>query len=85
MFRQQSALQAQLEAYKRKVSKLESTKWLQEHRPSLNVNVAGANRFISAAIPELSKGQKQALRMVALRLLQIYLAALSTCRSCTTN
>ena len=74
-----STKQARLDAYKRKISKIESKKWLQEHRPSLSVDVAGANRFISAAIPELSKEQKQALRMVALRLLQIHLMALSIC------
>ena len=43
---------------------MESEKWLQEHRPSLSVDVASANRFISAAIPELTAEQKHALRMV---------------------
>ncbi|CAL5218730.1 g444 [Coccomyxa viridis] len=51
-----------LETYKKKVTKLESEKWLQEHRPSLSVDVASANRFISAAIPELTPEQKHALR-----------------------
>ncbi len=46
------------------MTKLESEKWLQEHRPSLSVDVASANRFISAAIPELTAEQKHALRLV---------------------
>lgn len=58
--------QARLETYKRKVAKVESEKWLQEHRPILSVDVAGANRFISAAIPELTQKQKEALRVVTL-------------------
>ena len=58
--------QARLETYKRKVAKVESEKWLQEHRPTLSVDVAGANRFISAAIPELTQKQKEALRVVTL-------------------
>ena len=61
-------MQARLELYKTKVTKMESEKWLQEHRPSLSINVAGANRFINAAIPELSQEQKQALRRVRLSL-----------------
>ena len=58
------ASQARLDLYKRKVAKVESEKWLQEHKPSLTVDVAGANRFISAAIPELRPEQKQALSKV---------------------
>ena len=58
------ASQARLDLYKRKVAKVESEKWLQEHKPSLTIDVAGANRFISAAIPELRPEQKQALSKV---------------------
>ena len=58
------ASQARLDLYKRKVAKVESEKWLQEHKPTLTVDVAGANRFISAAIPELRPRQKQALCQV---------------------
>ena len=62
-------LQDRLETYKMKVTKVESEKWLQEHRPSLSVDVASANRFISAAIPELTPEQKHALRVVRCNLL----------------
>ena len=65
-------LQARLVTYKEKVTKVESEKWLQEHRPTLSVDVAGANRFISAAIPELTSKQKHALRMVRSALLLRY-------------
>ncbi len=58
------ASQARLDLYKRKVAKVESEKWLQEHKPSLTIDVVGANRFISAAIPELRPEQKQALSKV---------------------
>ncbi len=65
-------LQDRLETYKKKVTKLESEKWLQEHRPSLSVDVASANRFISAAIPELTPEQKHALRQVRCTLARCY-------------
>ncbi|CAK0773731.1 hypothetical protein CVIRNUC_004096 [Coccomyxa viridis] len=57
--------EARLDLYKRKVAKVESEKWLQEHKPSLTIDVVGANRFISAAIPELRPEQKQALSKAA--------------------
>lgn len=72
MCKQVDTLQARLETYERKLTKVEREKWLQEHRPSLSVDVAGANRFISAAIPELTSKQKHALRVVSGALLLWY-------------
>jgi primosomal protein N' len=56
--------QERLQLYKKKVQKVESQKWLSEHRRSLAVDVSAANRFISHAIPELNPQQHQALREV---------------------
>ncbi|GAB4814187.1 hypothetical protein N2152v2_001233 [Parachlorella kessleri] len=51
-----------LEAYRRKVNKVVAEKELSESRRSLEVNVAALNRVITHAVPDLSAGQKQALR-----------------------
>ncbi|KAL3144062.1 hypothetical protein ABBQ32_003860 [Trebouxia sp. C0010 RCD-2024] len=48
--------------FKRKVSKVHSENLLKNSRRATEVNIQAANRFISAAIPELSSQQKQALR-----------------------
>jgi len=46
------------------VQKLESEKWLHENSAQTQVNVAAANRFISAAIPDLTPVQRQGLKAV---------------------
>ncbi|DBA77536.1 TPA: hypothetical protein ACH3X1_009351 [Trebouxia sp. C0004] len=48
--------------FKRKVSKVNSEALLQKSKRATEVNIQAANRFITAAIPELSKEQKQALK-----------------------
>lgn len=50
--------------FKRKVSKVHSENLLKNSRRATEVNIQAANRFITAAIPELSSQQKQALRQV---------------------
>lgn len=52
--------------YAKKVRKLESEEYLSTHKPSMEVNVAAANRFITHAIPDLNKEQKAALRKVCI-------------------
>ena len=59
---QGACVQERLRLYDRKLQKAESEKWLKEHQPSLSVSVAAANRFISAAIPDLTPEQRKALR-----------------------
>ena len=39
--------------------------WLAKHKPSTQINVGAANRFISHALPELTPAQKAALKQVA--------------------
>ncbi|KAK9808690.1 hypothetical protein WJX72_001998 [[Myrmecia] bisecta] len=56
-----------LELYKRKVQKVVSEKELQESRPTVQLNVAAANRFINSAIPDLTPAQRKALREPAQR------------------
>ncbi|BDA44251.1 hypothetical protein COCOBI_05-4350 [Coccomyxa sp. Obi] len=51
-----------LSIYRKKVEKVESEKWLKEHKRTLEVNVSAANRFISHAIPELTNEQRSALK-----------------------
>ena len=66
------------------MAKVESEKWLQEHKPTLTVDIAGANRFISAAIPELRPEQKQALckvRDASFDLQEGYIPYAPTCAS----
>lgn len=48
--------------FKRKVSKVNSEALLKKSKRATEVNIQAANRFITAAIPELSKEQKQALK-----------------------
>lgn len=57
-------LQERIQLYQRKVQKLESEKWLQENSAQTQVNVAAANRFISAAIPDLTPAQRGVLKAV---------------------
>ena len=61
-----SAVQERLRLYTKKVEKVESEKWLKEHKPALSLSIAAANRFITNAIPDLSSEQKAALRKVCL-------------------
>ncbi len=56
--------QERIRLYEQKVQKLESEKWLHENSAQTQVNVAAANRFISAAIPDLTPVQRQALKAV---------------------
>ena len=56
------AMQERIKFYGRKVRKLESATFLAKHQPSLDLNVAAANRFITHAIPDLCEDQKQALK-----------------------
>lgn len=51
-----------LAAYERKVKKAVAADDLARLRPGTSLNIAAANRFIDAAIPDLSAEQKQALR-----------------------
>ena len=55
-------MQERLKLYSKKLRKEESEKWLKEHKPSLTVDVAAANRFISTAIPDLTPAQRETLR-----------------------
>jgi len=50
--------------YGKKVRKLESAEYLALNKPALELNIGAANRFISHAIPDLSKDQKAALKEV---------------------
>ena len=57
-------LQAHVEKYLRKVKKVAHEKELKEAQRVTEVNVGAANRFISHALPDLSKAQKRQLREV---------------------
>ena len=59
-------MQERLRLYTKKVEKVESEKWLKEHKPALSLSIAAANRFITNAIPDLSAEQKTALRQVCM-------------------
>ena len=59
-----SVLQDRISRFKRKVSKVQSENLLKNSNRATEVNIQAANRFITAAIPELSIQQKQALRQV---------------------
>lgn len=50
--------------YRKKLDKVESQKWLKEHKRSLEINVSAANRFISQAIPDLTPAQRSQLHKV---------------------
>ena len=50
--------------YDKKVRKLESERWLAHNSAQTQINVAAANRFISAAIPDLTPTQRAALKAV---------------------
>ncbi|KAL4440306.1 hypothetical protein ABPG75_003307 [Micractinium tetrahymenae] len=54
--------QERLAQYGKKVRKAAAEKELRESRRSLEVNVAAVNRFITAAVPDLTQGQKAALK-----------------------
>ncbi|GFH30467.1 uncharacterized protein HaLaN_29330 [Haematococcus lacustris] len=51
-----------LMGFAKRVSKAEAAEELQKARPTLALNVAAANRFIDAAIPDLSSQQREMLR-----------------------
>ena len=57
-------MQERINRFKHKVSKVHSETILKTTRRSTEVNVQAANRFITAAIPELSRDQKLALKQV---------------------
>lgn len=57
-------LQERISRFKRKVSKVNSEALLKKSKRATEVNIQAANRFITAAIPELSKEQKLALKQV---------------------
>ncbi len=57
-------MQTRLKQYAKKVSKAATEKELRETRRSVTVDVAGVNRFITYAVPDLSDAQRQALREV---------------------
>lgn len=57
-------MQTRLRQYGDKVEKVKNEKELKAAKKLTNVNIAAANRFISHAIPDLTKEQKQALRQV---------------------
>ena len=71
-----SPLQAHVEKFLRKVKKVAHEKELKEAQRVTEINVGAANRFISHALPDLSKVQKRQLREVRccsqLRPLQCY-------------
>ncbi|KAL4421998.1 hypothetical protein ABPG77_005428 [Micractinium sp. CCAP 211/92] len=54
--------QERLAQYGKKVRRAAAEKELRESRRSLEVNVAAVNRFISAAVPELTQEQRAALK-----------------------
>ncbi|KAF8065949.1 hypothetical protein HT031_003010 [Scenedesmus sp. PABB004] len=56
-----------LAAYERKAKKALTADDLARTRPGASLNVAAANRFIDAAIPDLTPEQKAALRSMAQR------------------
>ena len=58
--------QERLRLYEMKVRKLESEQWLAHNSAQTQINVAAANRFISAAIPDLTATQRAALKTVRL-------------------
>ena len=59
-------VQARLKLYEVKVQGAAEAAWLAQHRPSTQVNVNAANRFISHALPDLSQEQRAALKQVRL-------------------
>ena len=59
-----SSKQERIGRYKRKLSKVQSETILKTTKRKTEINVQAANRFITAAIPELSADQKQALKQV---------------------
>lgn len=56
--------QERLQLYKKKVSKAAYDAELAGAKRTLAIDVAAANRFIDAAIPELDRSQKAALHQV---------------------
>lgn len=60
-------LQERLAAYEKKVKKAVTADDLARHRPGTSLNIAAANRFIDAAIPDLTAEQKQAIRNLGKR------------------
>lgn len=59
--------QERLAAYEKKVKKAITADDLARHRPGTSLNIAAANRFIDAAIPDLTQEQKQAIRNLGKR------------------
>jgi len=57
-----STLQERLAIYEKKVMKALTANDLARSKPGTSLNIAAANRFIDAAIPDLSAEQKQQLR-----------------------
>ena len=60
----QPVAQDRIARFVRKLSKVKSENLLKNSQRATEVNIQAANRFITAAIPELSVEQKQALRQV---------------------
>ena len=58
------ALQERVRLYEKKVRKLESERWLAQNSAQRQINMAAANRFIRAAIPDLTTTQRAALKAV---------------------
>ncbi|GBF88450.1 hypothetical protein Rsub_01163 [Raphidocelis subcapitata] len=56
--------QERIERYEKKLGRASREDELARTRPGSDLNVAAANRFISAAIPDLTPAQKAALRAV---------------------
>lgn len=72
-----SSKQERIGRYKRKLSKVQSESILKTTKRKTEINVQAANRFITAAIPELSADQKQALRQVCVQTRYTHVAAAS--------
>lgn len=68
-------VQERLAAYERKVKKAVTADDLARSRPGTSLNIAAANRFIDAAIPDLTAAQKQQLRALGKQVQQQAAAA----------
>lgn len=56
--------QERIKLYDKKLKKARARDELARSRPTISLDVAAANRFINAAIPELTQEQKQQLKQV---------------------
>jgi hypothetical protein len=59
-------LKERLQLYKKKVAKVAYDTELAAAKPTLQLDVATANRFINAAMTDLQPAQREALRQVLL-------------------